>query len=283
MMANSSRDPYWQASVRRETLDHPSKKAEIEDECSTCHMPMARTMARAAGGLGQVFAHLPVGRDGSDAGRARCRRRVLHALPSDQRRAARHARELHRRLRRQRGARTRARPIFGPFRIDAGRTRIMHSAAGVTPTEATHIQQSELCATCHTLYTRALGPNGEVHGVAPRAGAVPRVAAQRLSSRAKLPVVSHAGGCRPDADLLGARRAAGRAEPPCVHRRKLLHAADVEPLPRRSSASTPCRSSSNRPRGRRRSSCRPGRPRSRWPGARVAGGSLDLDVGVSAT
>ena len=23
MMANSSRDPYWQASIRRETLDHP--------------------------------------------------------------------------------------------------------------------------------------------------------------------------------------------------------------------------------------------------------------------
>ena len=52
--------------------------------------------------------------------------------------------------------------IFGPFRVDPGRTRIMHSSAGVTPTEATHIQQSELCATCHTLYTKALGPNGEV-------------------------------------------------------------------------------------------------------------------------
>jgi hypothetical protein len=38
----------------------------------------------------------------------------------------------------------------------------MHSAAGVMPTESTHIQQSELCATCHTLYTKALGPNGEV-------------------------------------------------------------------------------------------------------------------------
>ena len=160
MMANSSRDPYWQASVRRETLDHPSKKAEIEDECSTCHMPMARTMARASGGLGQVFAHLPMGRDGSDAGRLAadgvsctlCHQIsgeglgtpqsftggfVVNAVPDS-------------------GA-----PIFGPFRIDAGRTRVMHSAAGVTPTEATHIQQSELCATCHTLYTRALGPNGE--------------------------------------------------------------------------------------------------------------------------
>lgn len=166
MMANSSRDPYWQASVRRETIDHPLRKAEIEDECSTCHMPMARTMTRSEGGPGQVFAHLPVGRSQADTARLAAdgvsctlchqisRERlgtpesftggfVVHPAPST-------------------GA-----AMFGPFRIDAGRTRVMHSAAGATPTEATHIQQSELCATCHTLYTKALGPNGEVTGSLP--------------------------------------------------------------------------------------------------------------------
>ena len=30
MMANSSRDPYWQAAVRRETMDHPKAAAAIE-------------------------------------------------------------------------------------------------------------------------------------------------------------------------------------------------------------------------------------------------------------
>ena len=30
--------------------------------------------------------------------------------------------------------------------------------------ESQHIRQSELCATCHTLYTKARGPNGEVIG-----------------------------------------------------------------------------------------------------------------------
>ena len=29
IMANSARDPYWQASVRRETIDHPIRGAEI--------------------------------------------------------------------------------------------------------------------------------------------------------------------------------------------------------------------------------------------------------------
>ena len=60
MMANSARDPYWQAGVRRETIDHPTHSADIQDECAACHMPMAQQIARAAGGKGEVFAHLPI-------------------------------------------------------------------------------------------------------------------------------------------------------------------------------------------------------------------------------
>src|ERR1700676_3880312 len=59
MMANSARDPYWQASVRREITDHPSARAAIEDGCADCHMPMARTEAKLRGETGTVFAHLP--------------------------------------------------------------------------------------------------------------------------------------------------------------------------------------------------------------------------------
>jgi hypothetical protein len=55
MMANSARDPYWLASVRRETLDHPLKARAIEDECAICHMPMTRTLARAAAREGEIF------------------------------------------------------------------------------------------------------------------------------------------------------------------------------------------------------------------------------------
>ena len=46
MMANSARDPYWQAGVRRESIDHPESKAAIEDECSKCHMPQPVTYSR---------------------------------------------------------------------------------------------------------------------------------------------------------------------------------------------------------------------------------------------
>src|SRR2546423_3840806 len=42
------------------------------------------------------------------------------------------------------------------------------STGGFQPTlTQDHIRKSELCATCHTLYTKALGPGGAVIGELP--------------------------------------------------------------------------------------------------------------------
>lgn len=59
MMGNAGRDPYWMAGVRRESIDHPTAAAAIQDECTICHMPMMRYEAKLAGGEGTVFEHLP--------------------------------------------------------------------------------------------------------------------------------------------------------------------------------------------------------------------------------
>ncbi len=59
IMANSSRDPYWQASIRRETIDHPSVTRDVQDECSVCHMPITRYEAKEHNQKGEVFAFLP--------------------------------------------------------------------------------------------------------------------------------------------------------------------------------------------------------------------------------
>ena len=59
------------------------------------------------------------------------------------------------------------RRAFGPQNPDAGRRRIMHSVTGFEQEEATHIRDSELCATCHTLITEAFGPDGAVIGSLP--------------------------------------------------------------------------------------------------------------------
>ena len=166
IMANSSRDPYWQASVRRETLDHPTRQADIEDECASCHMPMARTIAKSSGRAGQVFAHLSATAIASDENRlaadgVSCT--MCHQIGREKLGTAESFS----------GGFVVNAPlpggsaIFGPYKVDKGRTRLMHSAAGMTPVESLHVQQSELCATCHTLFTDALGPDGETIGRLP--------------------------------------------------------------------------------------------------------------------
>ena len=174
MMANSARDPYWQAAVRRETIDHPAAAAAIQDECSVCHMPMARTEAHAWGREGRVFAHLPVA-----GGRARddrlahdgvsctiCHQITGEKLGTPASFTGGYVVDAAPPLGKPRGA-AGARPIFGPFEVESGLTAVMHSATDFRPAESAHVRQSELCATCHTLFTKALGANGEVIGELP--------------------------------------------------------------------------------------------------------------------
>jgi hypothetical protein len=59
------------------------------------------------------------------------------------------------------------RSVFGPYEVDQGRTRIMQSAAQMVPNVGLHVQDSALCASCHTLYTHTRGPQGEVIGELP--------------------------------------------------------------------------------------------------------------------
>ncbi len=167
MMANSSRDPYWQASVRRETLAHPTVAAAIEHECSACHMPMSRYQAKAGGGMGEVFAHLPVVPQGGPESAlavdgVSCT--MCHQIGKD---------KLGERESFVAGfvvdtaATVGSRRIFGPYDVDEGRQQVMRSSSGFVPERAEHIRSSELCATCHTLYTHAFDEAGEVVGELP--------------------------------------------------------------------------------------------------------------------
>jgi hypothetical protein len=166
MMANASRDPYWQAAVRRETIDHPQATEEIEAECSICHMPMSSTLARSEGSHGEIFAHLPVGAHDSDEALlaadgvscASCHQITDQKLGTPESFTGGYVIDL---------TRTAERPMFGRFDIESGHARVMRSATGFKPTEGRHVEKSELCATCHTLYTTALGPDGKPVGRLP--------------------------------------------------------------------------------------------------------------------
>ena len=165
MMANAARDPYWQATVRRETIDHPKHDSEIQDECAACHMPMLHKTVHASGGSATVFAHLPSAR-GSDPDLQRLASdgvscTVCHQMAPDGL-GTRDSFNGNFQLRPTQPDGTRE--IFGPFEVDRGRTTVMRSVTGFTQAEAPHIAKSELCASCHTLITQAFGPNGDVIG-----------------------------------------------------------------------------------------------------------------------
>ena len=235
MMANSSRDPYWQAAVRRETIDHPSAAARNRGRMLDLPHADVRDPKR--------------GRRRSRAGSSRtCR--SARARSEDDRLAADgvSCTVCHQIGPERLGTResftggfvitppTSAgeRRMFGPFAVDAGRTGLMRSATGMTPTEATHIRDSELCATCHTLITQALGPQGQVVGELPEQ--VPYlewrhsafVAEKRSCQSCHMPTV--AAPTRIASVLGEEREGLGAAHVP---RRQLLHAPHAEPLSRR--------------------------------------------------
>lgn len=171
MMANSARDPYFLASVRAEGLRNPEQRAQIEDTCATCHMPMARTTAAAAGGPGAIldegFADpenelYPLAMDGvsctvchqireTNLGPESYSGRFLidTDLPAGQR------------------------VIFGPYTIEDDQAAIMQQVSGYVPQQAVpwggglHLAESELCATCHTLYLQTLDASGSPAGFFP--------------------------------------------------------------------------------------------------------------------
>lgn len=163
MMANAARDPYWHAGVRREVMDHPGAQAAIEDKCSTCHMPMAHVVAAARGGLSEVFSNVasmqadPVGHLAADG--VSCA--VCHQIAPDNF-GTEESFTGGFLIDAETPAEQRA--IYGPHDVDAGRQRLMQSASGFLPAGSSHLQESEMCATCHTLFTHALDEQGREVG-----------------------------------------------------------------------------------------------------------------------
>ena len=167
MMANAARDPYWQAGVRREITQHPSAAAAIEHECSACHMPMMRYEAKAAGKLGGVFAHLPIGAGGTRENAiaadgvscTACHQATPEKFGTRESFNAGFVVAAH--------SASGDRAAYGPFDVTPGLASVMRSASRFVPKQGAHMQSSELCATCHTLITHSLGPDGKVVGELP--------------------------------------------------------------------------------------------------------------------
>lgn len=164
MMTNSAKDPYWLAQVESEVERFPELKATIEQICSTCHMPMAHTEAVATGQASMILdngflnAGHPLHQVAIDG--VSCT--LCHQIQPDGLGTPASfsggyvidtATALPNRL------------IFGAFSNLRG--QVMSARVGYVPLYGEHMTRSELCATCHVLYTPFVDAQGNVKGEFP--------------------------------------------------------------------------------------------------------------------
>lgn len=153
MMANASKDPLWRAFVAEEVHNFPQLKETIETTCTRCHAPMGYTEAEFKGQKNYSMAELkadPIANDGVSC-------TVCHQIKPDnfgsQNSYSGNYIINHDSL------------IYGPY--ENPETQSMINSFAFKPVYSNHLNQSELCATCHTLFTPFLDNQGQIAGEFP--------------------------------------------------------------------------------------------------------------------
>ena len=164
MMANASRDPVYQAKVSSEIARAPELQAVIEEKCSTCHQPMAKTQALVDGSQVAMFGdgfNNPVHQlhqaamDGVSC--ALCHQIQDENLGEEESFSGGFEIDT--------STEPPNRPMYGPYETPFGMP--MQNHTGFMPVYGEHTSQSELCATCHTLFTPYVDAEGNILGEFP--------------------------------------------------------------------------------------------------------------------
>jgi len=150
MMGNASKDPFWRAVVAEEVHRFPTLQQTIETTCTKCHAPMGYKEAIFNGQTNYSMAEMkadPIANDGVSCA-------VCHQIKPD-----------------NFGMVT---SYSGHYQIDPDsiiygpypdpELNAMTEMAAFLPVYSTHMNQSELCATCHTLFTPYLDNQGQIAG-----------------------------------------------------------------------------------------------------------------------
>ncbi len=153
MMANAAKEIFWQAKVTAEVQAHPALQSVIEDKCTTCHAPMGRTEAIYNGASAYSFSEMKEDTLAMDG--VSCT--VCHQIKADNLgRSESYSGHYHI---------ENDRIIYGPFQNPI--TNPMQVNVNYTPQFGSQTLNSELCATCHTLFTPYVDNDGNVVGTAP--------------------------------------------------------------------------------------------------------------------
>ena len=153
MMGNASKDPFWRAVVAEEVHRFPSRRGLIESTCTKCHSPIGFTEAVAAGRPGYTMAELendPLANDGVSC--TVCHQITPEGLGSPASYSGRFTIGTERRL-------------YGPY--EDSDTTLMPVVVNYKSSFGPHLSGSELCATCHTLFTPILNAQGDSTGSFP--------------------------------------------------------------------------------------------------------------------
>lgn len=144
MMANSAKDPFWQAKLSHEKLANPTHASTIDATCIRCHAPLGKFNA-IHHDIAYPFDSLktdPIGMDGVSC--LACHSMAAEGLgtvfSSEMTYDTTHK-------------------VFGQYSDPL--TMPMQSNIGYTPTLGTHVSSSEMCGACHTLITSPLNDLGE--------------------------------------------------------------------------------------------------------------------------
>lgn len=156
VMANAFNDPYWQAAVEDEVDSFPHLAGFIENTCTTCHAPMGRTHAHHTSTDLDTDSYFRFDTAKSqDHSREGVSCTVCHQIDAGNLATADSFSGGFTIL--GDSSDPDYKRIYGQYPSPAGNN--MNTQTGHKPTEGAYISNSEMCATCHTLYTPALDPD----------------------------------------------------------------------------------------------------------------------------
>lgn len=150
MMALSAKDPFWKAKVRQEIMINPGHAGELQNKCLDCHAPLGSYTSKYHGNPFYGLADLvndTLGKDGVSC--AACHAIGPNGLglggffsgsiPYDTNNVE-----------------------YGPF--PSPYVAPMQLYEGLTPVFSTHMDQSRVCSSCHTLVTQTADLSGNPTG-----------------------------------------------------------------------------------------------------------------------